>query len=488
MVPRLIHMSNADAQHFCASVSSPSSQVQILQALVTRFTIHPDAFPQILTTIASPSSQVAALQAMMDADTKISCESLVGTLRVISSPSSQLAALTLFRNIPSISGKDLATLLLCIASPSTRRLAWNHCCAYGHVEVLTVDDATAILHAFDGGSHGLEVMKVCLTSLRLDSETDITPVLQCFDETQHVEVLEAILVRVPSHTIAAALLQSIQEQEQKDQKEGKSKYRINVNGYEVDIGNYVVGTSQRLRLGTHTVVVTRTATDGIEVSGGSVRVNTVKGSKICSVRVRGGGMGDIRVEPGAHMNIECTGERNGANGENEDGEPMDGVQAVGGHMFVGEGAHVRISGTGSTASLSGLHVGKGASVVVAVHGRNMIRVGGGEDDRDRGAHPSFRSSFTSPPPKTHDSKKKELQHSAVVVKVDTSKPRDQLRDDELCCVCTDKQKVGAFVPCGHLVCCLDCGPALKSCPICRAQGLFYHIELINQDKQHIYDS
>jgi len=25
----------------------------------------------------------------------------------------------------------------------------------------------------------------------------------------------------------------------------------------------------------------------------------------------------------------------------------------------------------------------------------------------------------------------------------------------------------AFLPCGHLVCCADCAPAMRKCPICR---------------------
>lgn len=36
-----------------------------------------------------------------------------------------------------------------------------------------------------------------------------------------------------------------------------------------------------------------------------------------------------------------------------------------------------------------------------------------------------------------------------------------------CVVCQDKLIVIAFVPCGHLITCQDCGSVLESCPFCR---------------------
>ena len=35
-----------------------------------------------------------------------------------------------------------------------------------------------------------------------------------------------------------------------------------------------------------------------------------------------------------------------------------------------------------------------------------------------------------------------------------------------CRVCREREKCFAFLPCGHLVCCDDCAPAMKRCLIC----------------------
>nr|XP_022289975.1 putative inhibitor of apoptosis [Crassostrea virginica] len=35
-----------------------------------------------------------------------------------------------------------------------------------------------------------------------------------------------------------------------------------------------------------------------------------------------------------------------------------------------------------------------------------------------------------------------------------------------CRICREREKCFAFLPCGHLVCCADCAPAMKRCPIC----------------------
>ncbi|XP_071143576.1 baculoviral IAP repeat-containing protein 7-like [Mytilus edulis] len=43
----------------------------------------------------------------------------------------------------------------------------------------------------------------------------------------------------------------------------------------------------------------------------------------------------------------------------------------------------------------------------------------------------------------------------------------QLRDQRLCKVCLDLEATIAFLPCGHIVCCIDCAPAMRKCPVCR---------------------
>ncbi|XP_067676443.1 baculoviral IAP repeat-containing protein 7-A-like [Haliotis asinina] len=43
-----------------------------------------------------------------------------------------------------------------------------------------------------------------------------------------------------------------------------------------------------------------------------------------------------------------------------------------------------------------------------------------------------------------------------------------LRDENTCKVCLDRTSCIVFLPCGHLVSCAECAPALSRCPICRA--------------------
>ncbi|XP_077316467.1 baculoviral IAP repeat-containing protein 7 isoform X1 [Lithobates pipiens] len=44
----------------------------------------------------------------------------------------------------------------------------------------------------------------------------------------------------------------------------------------------------------------------------------------------------------------------------------------------------------------------------------------------------------------------------------------RLKEERMCKVCMDKDSSMVFVPCGHLVVCMDCAPNLRHCPICRA--------------------
>lgn len=43
----------------------------------------------------------------------------------------------------------------------------------------------------------------------------------------------------------------------------------------------------------------------------------------------------------------------------------------------------------------------------------------------------------------------------------------RMKEARTCKVCLDREASIAFMPCGHLVCCSVCGPAMRSCPICR---------------------
>ncbi|XP_069809501.1 baculoviral IAP repeat-containing protein 7 isoform X4 [Dendropsophus ebraccatus] len=54
------------------------------------------------------------------------------------------------------------------------------------------------------------------------------------------------------------------------------------------------------------------------------------------------------------------------------------------------------------------------------------------------------------------------------VALSTEEQLRRLKDERLCKVCMDKDVSMVFVPCGHLVVCMDCAPNLRHCPICRA--------------------
>jgi hypothetical protein len=43
----------------------------------------------------------------------------------------------------------------------------------------------------------------------------------------------------------------------------------------------------------------------------------------------------------------------------------------------------------------------------------------------------------------------------------------EIEEQRLCKVCMDAEFNIVFLPCGHLVCCSSCAPALRNCPICR---------------------
>ncbi|XP_061171223.1 baculoviral IAP repeat-containing protein 7-like isoform X1 [Saccostrea echinata] len=44
-----------------------------------------------------------------------------------------------------------------------------------------------------------------------------------------------------------------------------------------------------------------------------------------------------------------------------------------------------------------------------------------------------------------------------------------LREQKTCKICLDAEVGMVFLPCGHLCCCVMCAPAVRQCPICRAE-------------------
>ncbi|XP_076113470.1 putative inhibitor of apoptosis isoform X2 [Mytilus galloprovincialis] len=43
-----------------------------------------------------------------------------------------------------------------------------------------------------------------------------------------------------------------------------------------------------------------------------------------------------------------------------------------------------------------------------------------------------------------------------------------LKDQQTCKICLDEPVAIVFLPCGHMAACINCAPALRRCPICRA--------------------
>lgn len=43
----------------------------------------------------------------------------------------------------------------------------------------------------------------------------------------------------------------------------------------------------------------------------------------------------------------------------------------------------------------------------------------------------------------------------------------QLRDQMTCKICMDKDACIVFLPCGHMVSCVECAHALRKCAVCR---------------------
>lgn len=42
-----------------------------------------------------------------------------------------------------------------------------------------------------------------------------------------------------------------------------------------------------------------------------------------------------------------------------------------------------------------------------------------------------------------------------------------------CVVCIDRLRVGVFVPCGHVACCLECAMRLTACPVCNLRDSYF---------------
>ncbi|CAM5095569.1 unnamed protein product [Natator depressus] len=62
----------------------------------------------------------------------------------------------------------------------------------------------------------------------------------------------------------------------------------------------------------------------------------------------------------------------------------------------------------------------------------------------------------------------ECSKESAELPLSTEEQLRRLQEERMCKVCMDKDVSVVFVPCGHLVVCVECAPSLRRCPICRA--------------------
>ena len=52
-----------------------------------------------------------------------------------------------------------------------------------------------------------------------------------------------------------------------------------------------------------------------------------------------------------------------------------------------------------------------------------------------------------------------------IEEIENENPR--MKEDRICKICWSNQVGVVFLPCGHLISCVNCSPKLKDCPFCR---------------------
>lgn len=50
---------------------------------------------------------------------------------------------------------------------------------------------------------------------------------------------------------------------------------------------------------------------------------------------------------------------------------------------------------------------------------------------------------------------------------EVKKENELMKEAQMCKICCEERVSIVFLPCGHLVSCAQCAPALKKCPMCR---------------------
>lgn len=85
------------------------------------------------------------------------------------------------------------------------------------------------------------------------------------------------------------------------------------------------------------------------------------------------------------------------------------------------------------------------------------------DERDS-AEPEVQEGMSETPEESSGPESKDSDESLRLMEENR-----QLKEQRQCKICMDEEVCVAFLPCGHLVCCSTCAPALNACPICRAK-------------------
>ncbi|KAL3883108.1 hypothetical protein ACJMK2_029401 [Sinanodonta woodiana] len=80
---------------------------------------------------------------------------------------------------------------------------------------------------------------------------------------------------------------------------------------------------------------------------------------------------------------------------------------------------------------------------------------------------SLSQSSTFPVPSSNQIKKEQVEDNAELDEKTLKEENQRLRDMSICKICMDNVSCIVFLPCGHMVCCASCSPAMRKCPICR---------------------
>ncbi|XP_061177181.1 putative inhibitor of apoptosis [Saccostrea echinata] len=76
-------------------------------------------------------------------------------------------------------------------------------------------------------------------------------------------------------------------------------------------------------------------------------------------------------------------------------------------------------------------------------------------------------SITEDQPRSIESLSSEMNNTNLIDLQAVQKEYQELQDITICKVCMTEKVSIVFLPCGHIVTCADCAPAMRKCPICR---------------------